>query len=127
MPSMMPMIFDDGHVGQIEAAYLIDALRDLEEPVDPVQADLAPQGRVRGGRGLFGIEKAVVGETPDEATVGIAHFRIGNGTDEAPVCFGFVEVVLHRQLAQCALMRRNGGGGGSGLCIGLVCSRHRLI
>jgi hypothetical protein len=43
--------FDDGHVRDVEAAHLVDALGYLEQAVDRVELRLPPQARVdRVGR-----------------------------------------------------------------------------
>ncbi|MBE1460502.1 hypothetical protein H4W79_004716 [Nocardiopsis terrae] len=82
---------DEGHVGQVHAADLVNALDDLEQAVDRGQPALPPQVGVDGPGGGFGAveEEGEVAQVPD----GLALFvgdALRAGGDEAPV--GVVEV-----------------------------------
>jgi hypothetical protein len=59
---------DHVHVGEVEAAQLVEAGDDLEETGDAAQLALAPEVGVGAG-GWVGIEEVVGAELPDDAAV----------------------------------------------------------
>ena len=58
---------DEGDIGEVEAANLVDAVRDLEQAVLGVHLALAPQARVDGFR-LALIEKVELLHVENDAT-----------------------------------------------------------
>ena len=118
------------HVGDVEAADLVDALGDLEEPVVHVETGLAPQARIHGRRRLGVLEKGVVAKAPHDPAVRVLDLDLGQRGQEAAA--GVVEVlgVVERQRAQHGAVERvrEGGGvlrtvGGSGHDSGLFTSQ----
>ena len=75
--------FDDRHVGDVEAAHLVDAVGHLEQAVDRVELRLAPQARVDAVGGVVLLQEIVGLHVPDRARSGAGHQRIGHGADEA--------------------------------------------
>ena len=74
---------DDRHVGEIEAAHLVQAVGDFEQAVQPVQARHAPQARIdRIGRALV-LEKAERGHVPDDLPLRAEDARIRDAADQA--------------------------------------------
>ena len=88
--------FDQGHVGDVEAAYLIDARTDLEQAVVHVELRLPPQAWIDGGWRSVRGEKAVRLERPDHATLRIRDGCIGKCVDEAAACVLVILTVLER-------------------------------
>ena len=86
---------DDRHVGDVEAAHLVDAVGDLEQAVVHVEPGLPPQAGVDGvGRLLVG-EEGVVLEAEYDPPVRVAELDLGQRADEA--ARGVLEV---RQIAE---------------------------
>src|SRR5690606_15662418 len=83
------LAFHEGHVRQVEAAYLIDALGDLVQPLLGAEPRLPPQARVRGRRALA-VEEVIGVVVPADSAVS----RLDQGgrqfRDEAAI--GVVEV-----------------------------------
>jgi len=101
----------EGHVGQIQAAYLVNAVGDLEQPLLGAQLRLPPQARVRGVRAI-GTEKGVGVEIPDDPAVGRFDQCGGQFRDEAAL--GVVEVrpVMQERSGHVSAPAPNRGGRG---------------
>ncbi len=82
---------DEGHVRDVEAAHLVDAVRDLEEAVVHVQPRLAPEARVHGGRRLRRGEERVVAQAPHHPALGVPDHHLGQAGHEA--AGGILEVL----------------------------------
>ena len=92
--------FDEGHVRQIEAAQLINALRHFVQTVGHVDTRLSPQAGVHGvGRGLFAQEFIAL-QRPRSATVGAQDGLVAKRFDQATL--GVVKRlrVTHRQVGE---------------------------
>ena len=76
---------DDGHVRQVEAPHLPDAVGNLEQPVLRHQRCVAPQAGVDRGRRRAG-ELRVLGQVADRRAVGITDDGVGPRRDEAARC-----------------------------------------
>ena len=103
---------DQRHVGDVEAADLVDAGHHLEQPVLHVQPRLPPQARVDGGGRLLLRQEAIGLETPDHAPLRVGDPRMVDRAHEA--ARGIVEIrgVGKRQrLEHRGLLRDDGGGG----------------
>ena len=82
-----PLALDDVHVREVEAAQLVEAGRQLEEPGDPHQLRLAPEVRV-GARRRLAVEELVGAQVPDDAAVLVLdHGRVEGGDEPAPRLF----------------------------------------
>ncbi len=104
------LAFDQGHVGQVQAAYLVDAVGDLEQPGDGIELGDAPQAGVDRCRCLA-LEEGVALQVPDRFAIGIEH-RLVDAFQQAAA--GVVEVspVVEGQALQpllVALARQVGG------------------
>ena len=102
------LALDEGHVGEVEAAHLVDALGDLEEAVVEVQARLAPEARVDGGRRLRAGQECVVAQAPHHAALRVLDLDLGQGRHEA--ARGVLEVprVVERQRLERRPLARAG-------------------
>ncbi len=77
--------FDDAHYRQVEAANLVDAVGDLEQPVvECIQPRYAPQAGVDRGWGDLFLQKGVRPQVPDRTAVVGGDDRIVEAGDEAP-------------------------------------------
>ena len=83
--------FDDRHVGDIEAAHLIDALRHFEQAVDRVELRLPPQARIDAVGGLVLLQEIIRLHVPHRARSRARHQRVGRGGDEA--AHGIIEIL----------------------------------
>ena len=113
---------DEGDVGDVEAAHLEHARRDLEQTVDAVQARLAPQAGVDGGSTLFLVQKAIGALTPYDMAVAAQDLRVIGRADEAALRVGPVLAIFLRQVGGDQAMEVNrwlvGGGHGCLRCCG---------
>ena len=94
------LALDEGDVGEVEAAHLVDAGDHLEQAVDRVELRLAPEAGV-GAVGRGALEEGPVGlVVPDDAAVGIVDDARLEPSDEA--ASGVVEVlgVVERKLGE---------------------------
>ncbi|MNM79910.1 hypothetical protein D3C81_918580 [compost metagenome] len=101
---------DEGDVGDVVAAHLVDAVGDLEQAVLHVQLGVAPQAGVDRVRCLLvrADETRVAGHVPDHPAIGVLDGQcVGFGDEAAP---GVLEIalVVERQALQ---HRRIGGLG----------------
>ncbi|MDZ7826061.1 MAG: hypothetical protein U5R48_08665 [Gammaproteobacteria bacterium] len=102
---------DEGDVGQVVTADLVDALGDLVQAVQLIEARLAPEGRVDAVRRLA-LDEVVGGQVPGGAAgVGGDDEGVGAG-DQAPVRQLEVGVVGERQAGADLGLGCPGGGGG---------------
>mgnify|MGYP006899958509 CR=1 FL=1 len=111
---------DEGDVGQVQAAYLVDAGsrpgrsarpgHHLVEALFGAQPALPPQARVHGGRCVAGQERAGV-VVPHHSPVGGGHHPGPQGGDEAPVGVGEIGGVVERQGGQVGGLDRRAGRG----------------
>ena len=101
---------DDRHVGDVEAAHLVDAVGDLEQAVVHVEPGLAPQAGVDRVGGLLGGEEGVVLERVDDAAVGVAELDLGQRGDEAARGVLEVGAVAEGQRIEEGSIVRAGGG-----------------
>ncbi len=76
---------DEGHVRQVEATDLVDALGDLVQAVAAVELALSPEARVRSVGARVGEEGPPV-HVPDLAPLGVADRHGLDARDETPVC-----------------------------------------
>jgi AcrR family transcriptional regulator len=74
---------DDGHVGDVEAAHLVDAVGDLEKAVDGIELRLPPQARVDAVGRRFLLQELVGLHVPGGPRTGARDQRVGQGADEA--------------------------------------------
>ena len=112
---------DDGHVGQVQAAKLVDALGDLEQPGDVVQLSDAPQARVYRGRGLRRFQKSILGQVPHGLAIGCRDWPVEPLDQPTPGCF-VIDAILERQPLQPLLVAGQGGRGG---ILGRCCGQAR--
>ena len=82
------LAFDQGHVGQVQATHLVDAVGDLEQTGNAVELGDAPQARVDGGR-RFAVEEGVALQVPDGLAIGVDHGLV-DGLEQPAA--GIVEV-----------------------------------
>ncbi|MCY1520159.1 hypothetical protein D9M68_549300 [compost metagenome] len=83
--------FHNRHVGQVEAAHLVDAPGHAVQAVVQVELRLAPQARVdRGRRGIV-LQEGVGVEVPDDAAAGVADLAALEGADKAAA--GVLEIL----------------------------------
>ena len=102
--------FEDRHVGEVEPADLVDAVRDLEEAVVHVQSRLPPQARVHGGRRLHFVEKRVVLETPDDPAQRVLDLDRREGREKAtPRVLEVLRVLERECVEQRAVLRARDG------------------
>ena len=80
---------DEGHVREVEAAHLVDALGHLVEAVAGVELPLAPQARV-GRFGAGPLQEGPAVHVPDPAPVGVTDRHGLDAGDEAPI--GVLEI-----------------------------------
>ena len=119
------LALDQRHVGNIEAANLIDARHHLENPVIHVEARLPPQTRVNG-RGRFRVGKKTIGlEAPDYPALRGSDPRIFHRAEKAARCILEIARVRERQRFQRRRMPRDNRrrcllGGFSAGCFGHV-------
>ena len=107
------LAFDDRHVGQVDAADLVDTGRDLEQAVGHVQARQTPKAGVHLRRRLLAGEEGVVVEVPDQLAAGAAHHPVRQRRDMPAPGIGEVGRVVEGQFPQHRLVgggRRSGGG-----------------
>jgi hypothetical protein len=105
------LAFNDGHVGQVQAADLVDAFGDLEQAGDGVQLGDAPQARVYRGRGLRRVEKTILTQVPHSLAIGGRDRPVEAFKQPAPGRFE-IPVVIERQALQPLLVAGLGGRGG---------------
>ena len=98
--------FDQRHVGDVEAAHLIDAVADLEQAMVHVELRLPPQARIDGGRCIGRGEKAVRLQRPDHAVLSIGNGCVGQRVDEAAARVLVILAVFKRE--RCAHSRIGG-------------------
>ncbi|MCY1356230.1 hypothetical protein D3C81_1268510 [compost metagenome] len=117
--------FDDRHVGDVEAADLVDAVGHLEQAVVHVQPGLPPQAGIDRRRCGVLVNEAVRIQRPHHPALRIADLAAVDGADEAPARVLEIALVLERQLLQHGGLgtgrglagqvgRRGGGTGRSG-------------
>ncbi len=75
------MALDHVHVGEVEAAQLVEARRQLEEAGDAAELALSPEARV-GGVGRLGLEEVVALQLPDRAAIRVLDPGWVEGGDE---------------------------------------------
>ncbi len=90
------LALDDVHVGEVEAAQLVEAGRDLEQAGDAVEQALAPEAGV-DGVGRLALEEVVGLEVPDRVAALAGHGRRLEAGDQPPSRLGEVLVVGERQ------------------------------
>jgi hypothetical protein len=71
------LALDQGDVGEVEAAQLPDALRDLEQSDMVVELRLAPQAGM-GGDGCVALQEGKTVEVPQHPAIGILDLPLGN-------------------------------------------------
>ena len=81
---------DEGDVGQVEAAHLVDTLGNLEQAVLEIEQGLALQAGIDAVAGLAVEEEVVAAELPGDAAVGVADEHPLRAPDQA--AFGALEV-----------------------------------
>ena len=87
---------DHVHVGEVEAAQLVEARRQLEEPGDAAELALPPEARV-GCLGRIGIEEVVTLQLPDSAAVlTLDPGWVEGGNETAASCLEVVHLALRR-------------------------------
>ena len=88
---------DDRHVGDVEAAHLVDAVSNLEQAVVHVEPCLAPQARVDGIGSLLVRQEGVVLEAVDHTALGVADLDLGQRADEASCRIRKIRPIAERQ------------------------------
>jgi len=88
---------NDRHVGQVEAAELVNPVDDLEQPADSIELSHPPQARVDRGRCLLGSEEFVVAQVPDDLAGRSARNPIGQRRDQPAPRILEIAPVLKRQ------------------------------
>ena len=104
--------FDDGHVGDVEAAHLVDAVGDLEQAVDRVELRLPPQARIDRRRHLVLLQERIGFCVERRPAAGPGDHAIRQRGDKP--AFGVVEIgaVGKRQRFDEGVVGRAGGGFG---------------
>ena len=117
-----PAALDDGHVGDVEAAHLVDAVGDLEQAVVHVEPRLPPQAGVHRVRRLLVREEGIVLEREDHPAFRVAEGDVGQRGDEA--ARGVIEVlgIAERQRVQEGVVMR--ARDRRGVLAAFVVSRH---
>ncbi|MNQ76954.1 hypothetical protein D3C85_918060 [compost metagenome] len=98
--------FDDGHVGQVDAAYLVDLVGDLEQAGIGIELRQAPQAGVHGVRGLLLLEEIVLMRIPHRIAIGILDLALEGG-DQPAASVLIVGTILKRQLFEYFLVDGN--------------------
>jgi hypothetical protein len=112
----------DRHVGDVEAAHLVDAVGDLEQAVVHVEPGLPPQAWIDGVGCLLMGEESVVFEAVDDAPLGGAELDLGQRADEAARGVLEVRPIAERQgVEEGAIVR---AGRGRRVFAALSLSRH---
>ena len=107
---------DEADVRQVQAADLVDAGHDFEQPVHRTQPRLPPEAGMDGRRRLS-LEEAIALAVPHDAAVRGAHDARVETADEATPCVLEVLVVVERQRGESFLVGAPDGlvdGGGQG-------------
>ncbi len=104
------LTFDQGHVGQVQATHLVDAVGDLEQTGNAIELGDAPQAGVDGGRCLA-VEEGVALQVPDGLAIGIDHGLV-DGFEQAPAGIVEVAAVGEGQALQPLLIALAGEFGG---------------
>ncbi len=73
---------DHRHVGDVEAAQLVEPLGDLEQAVGEVETGHAPQAGIDRGRRERAVDEGVFAQIPQHRPVGRAHHAVGNRRDQ---------------------------------------------
>ena len=105
------LALDQRHVGDVEAAHLVDAGHHLEQAMMHVEPRLPPQAGIDGRRRLFGRQEAVGLEAPDRPALRRGDLGVFHRAEKA--ARGVVEIpdVGERQRLQRRRMLRDDGGG----------------
>ena len=101
---------DEGDVGQVQSANLVDAFDDLVETLLGGEHGLTPQARVNGVR-CRTLEEPVGVVVPHHPPIGGGDHAGSQRTEESPVSVGEVDGVVKRQ---CCEVTGVGGGDGGG-------------
>ena len=120
-----PLSLDEGHVRDVEAADLVDAIGDLEEAVMHVESGLAPEARVDRRRGMLVVEKAIVPEAPDDAALVVPDLDLGQAPQEAAPRILEVLCVAERERVQHGAVLR--ARDGRGVLRTLYGTSHRVL
>jgi len=75
--------FDNGHIGDVDAAHLVDALSDLEQSVGGVELRLPPQAWIDGRRHLVLLQERVAVAVERRPAARARHHAIRQRRDEA--------------------------------------------
>jgi hypothetical protein len=103
---------NDGHVGDIEAANLIDPFGDLKQPMLQIQLPLPPETGMNRGRNVLRLQEMVGSKIPDGLTIGSLNSGIWQRRDKTSLnCLKIVSV-LKGQGRKRALIRVPGRPGG---------------
>ena len=113
-----PFTLDQGHVRDVEAAHLEDAVRHAEQAVAQIEPRLTPETRIDGGRRFRVGEEGVVAERPHDAPLIVLDLDLGQGGEKATTSFVEVLRVGERQrvqhrVIQCGRDRRGVLGAGN--------------
>ena len=73
---------DHRQVGDVEAAQLVETLRDLEQAVREVEPRHAPQAGIDGAGCQLAVDESVLAEVPEDRAAACAHEPFGHGCDE---------------------------------------------
>ena len=85
------LALDQGHVRDVEAADLIDAVRHLEKPMVQVEPRQAPEARIDRGRRVLVGEEGVVAKRPHDTPLIVLDLDLGKRGEKAAT--GVVEVL----------------------------------
>ncbi|MNM61209.1 hypothetical protein D3C81_725050 [compost metagenome] len=103
--------FDDGHVGQVQAAYLVQPGYHFEQPGMVVQLSHAPEAGVDRGGAVLLLEEVIAGQVPDRLAVGIHDLPLER-CDQPAADGGEIGIIAERPLLE------HGGVVGAGLFAG---------
>jgi len=107
-----PFTLDQGHVRDVEAADLIDAIGHLEEAVAHVEPRLAPEAWIHGGRRLLVGEEGVIVEAPHDASLVVLDLHVGKRAEKtAPRVLEVLSVAEGEDIQHGTVPRLRGGRG----------------
>ena len=127
---------DQRHVGDVEAAHLIDAGHDFEQPVVHVEPRLPPQARIHRRRGFGFGQKAIGLEAPDHPALRRRNARMVQRAEKAARRLVEIARIGKRQRLQGRRMLRQHGrrsvlrhfpGCFAGACLGHVVVLPRVM
>ena len=90
--------FQNGHVGQIHAANLVNTVTDLEQAGDHIEAGMSPQTGVHTVGRLLMSQETIGLQVPDRAAVGAQNTFGRQGCDQSPTRIVKRTVIVQGQM-----------------------------